>query len=126
MSPHTETFYYSSHSKEEAVKLINSNNPGHTLKGILSLYHDEQLTKKAGNLFYNIILLDNRKNPPLVYAEDIISTNKGTIKYKSIRDSYKVKTMETEETSGLYKKGIITRFYITPDKSIRKLVYKPL
>ena len=128
MSPtiHNHTFYYLSHSKQEAVKLINSHTPGHTANGILPLYHDEQLTQIAGKLLYKITLLDNSKPVPIISAEHVIITNKGSIKYSYVRNSYKPITIFTEETSGKFRKGTTTRSYVTADKSVRKLVYKSL
>jgi hypothetical protein len=119
----TRTFYYASHTKEQEKEYLLTLETGSTSDCAKILYSDKELTKKIGIFRYKRILLDNTKKVAVLDVEFIITTNEGTIKYKYTRDSYKKITVNTEETSGIFTKGTVTRNYVTSDKSIRKLVY---
>jgi len=122
----TRTFYYASYTKEQEKEYVLTLETGSTTDCAIILYSDEELTKKIGIFRYKRILLDNTKKVAVGDVEFIITTNEGTIKYKYIRDSYKKITVNTDETSGIFTKGTVTRSYGPEDnvKRIRKLVYK--
>ena len=122
MPPQTVTFFYFGLSKRQMQKILQ-NVPGTTKSCIIPLYADKQLTKKIGSLKYELVLLDNTQLYPVVSTNYIITTQDGTIHYEVVKNNYKPLTVETEQTSGIYTKGTITRTYVTGNKEIRKLVY---
>ena len=126
MSPRTETFYYKGFTKEQEKQHVSPLVYSSTAEDARSLYADKELTKKIGILKTKRTILGNTKQVPILDLEKTITTNEGVIKYKHVRDSYKKVTLDTEQTSGLFTKGTITRTYLEEDniKQIRKLVYK--
>lgn len=123
MSPRTETFYYSASSKRAMQQRLQSS-PGRTTESIIPLYFDKQLTKKIGSLKYNAVLVDNTQPYPVVSVNARVITDNGTIFYEYIKSDYKPITVDTQQTSGIYTKGIVTRTYETSNKEIRKIVYR--
>jgi len=124
MSPYTETFYFPALGKKANYdKLQLQAAVGSGRSGIVSLYSDKQLTKKVGSVKFENVLLDNT-NPIVVNSiSHIITTQDGSISYSFIRRDYKKITVETQQTSGKYTKGTITRTYEGEDKELRKIVY---
>ena len=122
MSPQTVTFFYFGSSKRQMQKLLQIV-PGSSFACIRPLYADKQLTKKVGSVKFVDVLLDNTQLYPVVSTNYIITTQDGTIHYEVVKNNYKPLTVETEQTSGIYTKGTITRTYVTGNKEIRKLVY---
>ena len=123
MSPVIRKYYYSSLNTEQDKKL-NKLNPGAAFSGTLALYSDDQLTKKVGTISLQSSLLDTSKTIPTYKVEATIVTSEGIIEYQYLRDSYKKVVLDTQETSGLFTKGTITRTYETLNKDVRKIVYR--
>ena len=119
----THTFYYGGYTKEQDNKHILPNNIGIAWSIVTPLYEDKQLTKKIGDLLmYDISC--NKKQKIVLNVDATIITSEGSIKYIYIRNGYKPIIVDTQLTSGIFKQGTIKRSYITPDKSIRKIIYK--
>ena len=123
MSPQTETFYYLGSSKKAMQKTLQKV-PGMTSSAIKPLYADKQLTKKIGTLNYDTVLLDNTKSYPVISQNVTIVAQNGTIRYEYVTNNYNKFTVETQQTSGIFTKGTVTRTYETPNKEIRKIVYR--
>ena len=125
MSHQTETFYFPALGiKANYDELQIQSAVGSGRSGIVSLYSDKQLTKKVGSVKFENVLLDNT-NPIVVNSiSHIITTQDGSISYSYIRRDYKKITVETQQTSGKYTKGTITRTYEGDDKELRKIVYR--
>ena len=81
------------------------------------------LTKIVGIFEQEAVVLDNTKKITVFDVVSKIITKRGTIKYSYVRDSYEPKKIVTEETSGIFTKGTITKTHVTLDKQIRKIVY---
>lgn len=124
MSPQTETFYYLAETKKEMQKKFLQNEPGMTISGIIPLYADKQLTKKIGTLKYDTVLLDNTQPYPVLSTSRTIVAKDGTIRYEYVSNNYNKITVDTEQTSGIFTKGTVTRTYEGDDKEIRKIVYR--
>jgi hypothetical protein len=125
MPPITETFYFPAIGKKANFDEIQRKTAvGSGRSGIVSLYSDKELTKKVGSVKFENVLLDNT-NPIVVNSiSHIITTQDGTISYSFIRRDYNKVTVETQQTTGKYTKGTITRTYEGDDKELRKIVYK--
>ena len=125
MSPCTETFYFlalGKKAKYDELRLQHVVGSGRS--GIVSLYSDKKLTKKVGSVKFVDVLLDNTKPIVVNSISHIITTPDGSISYSFIRSDYNKITVETQQTSGKYKKGTITRTYEGNDKELRKIVYR--
>ena len=124
MSPRTETFYIlCSGNKAKQNELQLQMEKGSTQSGIQPVYSDRQLTKQVGTLKFDGVLLDNTKAISVISIENTITTDDGTISYSFVRSNYKKITVETQQTSGKYTQGTITRSYEGEDKELRKIVY---
>ena len=119
----TRTFYYDGHTREFGKKVLTTHGIGSSGSRLKPLYADEELTEKIGSLIVDFKLIDNVKLT--LNNEMTIVVPEGSFKYKYIRDSYKKITVDTEETSGIFTKGTVTRSYGSEDsvKRIRKIVY---
>ena len=125
MSPRTETFYIlcsGNSAKQNELQLQMER--GSTQSGIQPVYSDRQLTKQVGTLKFDGVLLDNSKSISVISIENTITTDDGTISYSFIRSNYNKITVETQQTSGKYTQGTITRSYEGEDKELRKIVYR--
>ena len=129
MSPELriKTFYFRALGKKVNYDEIQRQAAlGSGRSGFVPLYADKQLTKKVGSLKFENVLLDNT-NPVVVNSiSHIITTPDGGIVYSFVRRDYKKITVETQQTSGKYTKGTITRTYEGEDKELRKIVYRPI
>ena len=123
MSPQTETFYYLGSSKKAMQKSLQKV-PGAASSAIKPLYADKQLTKKIGTLKYDTVLLDSTQPYPVFSVNATIVAQDGTIFYEYVKSDYKLITVDTQQTTSKYTKGIVTRTYETPNKEIRKIVYR--
>ena len=92
--------------------------------GIILSFSEGQIDQPIDRIIPDMLTQINSKNL-LLDVEATIVVSESTIKYSYVRDSYKTITVDTQQTSGIFTKGTITRSYVTADKSIRKLVYKP-
>ena len=125
MSPHTEIFYFPALGKKanyDELQLQATLGSGRS--GFVSLYSDKQLTKKVGNVKFENVLLDNTKPIVVNSISHVITTQDGSISYSFIRRDYKKITVETQQTTGKYRKGTITRTYEGDDRELRKIVYR--
>ena len=126
MSPVTDrVFYYSASTKQQDKKIISAYGVGSYSNSVAPIYADEKLTEKVGNAFVSSKITDNSALTPVLDLEITIVVSEGTIKYKYIRDSYKKITVDTEQTSGIFTKGTITRTFEQENnlQRVRKIVY---